>query len=279
VLWPRETPWSWRSSDARGHEGQAGVGHASSGLQEVFRRLASLRFEEESLETTLAFIVSVASHAMGSADGTGVMVVRTASLATIGASSEQCQQMNSVQSESGRGPSLLAIRSAAIVDARVGPSCESWPEFTKAARESGFGAVLAVPMVSRQRVIGSLSLFSRRNDGFDGRTTERAQMLSDQVAIVVQNASAFATANLINQQLEEALKSRDVIGVAKGILMERYSCGDKDAFDLLRQESQTTHRKLRDVASSITASRDCADRGPRGRRSSHTAGWRNGDRG
>jgi AmiR/NasT family two-component response regulator len=48
--------------------------------------------------------------------------------------------------------------------------------------------------------------------------------------------------------LEEALLSRDVIGQAKGILMERLHITSDQAFDQLRIASQRINRKVRDIA-------------------------------
>jgi len=63
-----------------------------------------------------------------------------------------------------------------------------------------------------------------------------------------------ATAELIErltekvEGLEEALLSRDVIGQAKGILMERLHLTSDQAFEELRSASQQQNRKLRDIA-------------------------------
>ncbi len=55
-------------------------------------------------------------------------------------------------------------------------------------------------------------------------------------------------------QLRTAMASRAAIEQAKGILMLLTSCGDQVAFDLLAHISSHTHRKVRDVATAITAS-------------------------
>ncbi|MCU1451107.1 MAG: uncharacterized protein JWP02_3277 [Acidimicrobiales bacterium] len=51
--------------------------------------------------------------------------------------------------------------------------------------------------------------------------------------------------------LEEALLSRDVIGQAKGILMERLRLTPDQAFEHLRLASQHSNRKLRDLAAHV----------------------------
>jgi AmiR/NasT family two-component response regulator len=48
--------------------------------------------------------------------------------------------------------------------------------------------------------------------------------------------------------LQRALDSRDAIGQAKGILMERFAVDDHGAFQMLVRSSQDTNMKLVDVA-------------------------------
>jgi AmiR/NasT family two-component response regulator len=55
--------------------------------------------------------------------------------------------------------------------------------------------------------------------------------------------------------LEEALLSRDVIGQAKGILMERFGLSDQAAFEMLVTSSQKTNLKLVEVARWLTTER------------------------
>jgi AmiR/NasT family two-component response regulator len=52
--------------------------------------------------------------------------------------------------------------------------------------------------------------------------------------------------------LQRAFDSRDVIGQAKGILMERFTVDDPQAFTMLVSSSQDTNMKLVDVARFLT---------------------------
>jgi AmiR/NasT family two-component response regulator len=52
-------------------------------------------------------------------------------------------------------------------------------------------------------------------------------------------------------QLEGALERRAVIERAKGILMERHGVGERQAFELLRDHSRTTGRRVVEVASAV----------------------------
>jgi AmiR/NasT family two-component response regulator len=60
-------------------------------------------------------------------------------------------------------------------------------------------------------------------------------------------ALAFGRARQ-TEQLHRALASRDVIGQAKGILMERFCIDSVAAFAMLVKASQDTNVKIADVA-------------------------------
>jgi AmiR/NasT family two-component response regulator len=53
------------------------------------------------------------------------------------------------------------------------------------------------------------------------------------------------------EQLEGALERRGVIERAKGILMERHSLGERDAFEILRNHSRASGRRVVDTAQSV----------------------------
>ena len=53
------------------------------------------------------------------------------------------------------------------------------------------------------------------------------------------------------EQLESALERRGVIERAKGILMERHSVAEREAFELLRDHARTSGRRVIDVAQSV----------------------------
>jgi len=56
------------------------------------------------------------------------------------------------------------------------------------------------------------------------------------------------------------METRDLIGQAKGILMERYKITGNQAFSLLIRASQNTNMKLRDIADHLTATGELAAR-------------------
>jgi len=70
----------------------------------------------------------------------------------------------------------------------------------------------------------------------------------------IANEDPIESLSKLNAQLREALDSREVIGEAKGIIMERERGGSEAAFDILNGMSQRSNRKLRDIAKDIVDS-------------------------
>lgn len=64
-------------------------------------------------------------------------------------------------------------------------------------------------------------------------------------------------------QMAEAVENRDMIGQAKGILMERYRISSNEAFALLVSASNGSNTKLGRVASTLVTSGQLPDAGHR----------------
>ena len=94
----------------------------------------------------------------------------------------------------------------------------------------------------------ALNLVSRRPDAFDDEAQSVAAMLATHAAIALISQDREA-------QFRSALASRDAIGQAKGIIMERYDVDAVRAFELLRKLSQDTNIRLTEVADRIVARR------------------------
>jgi AmiR/NasT family two-component response regulator len=64
----------------------------------------------------------------------------------------------------------------------------------------------------------------------------------------VANASVYASTASLAANLQRALESRAVIDQAKGILIGQHHISPDEAFELLSRQSQTSNRKIRDIA-------------------------------
>lgn len=216
-----------------------------------FADLARLVLAGQNLPDVLELIVNLAVSAIAGVDGASVsVVVRDGQrFETTNASSASIRQIDEAQYERAEGPCVEAIRTAAEVTVRL--PVERWPDFSGHALGEGILSVTSLPLSVEERTLGALNLYSRTAPALDPAATAVARGLGAQAAVVVANAAALTVAEMTNQQLQEALETRDLIGQAKGILMARERIDADRAFDILRRASQRTNRKLRDIAAEI----------------------------
>ena len=92
---------------------------------------------------------------------------------------------------------------------------------------------------------GALNFYSTARSVFaDPETIDLAQVYAAHAA------NALSSAHLVTG-LQTALTSRHTIGLAQGILMERYQLDQQGSFELLRRTSSVHNVKLRDVAARV----------------------------
>jgi GAF domain-containing protein len=101
--------------------------------------------------------------------------------------------------------------------------------------------MLCVPLQVHERCLGTLSLYSERVTAFTGHDEQITTLFATLAAIALAEAQR-------TDQLHTALGNRDVIGQAKGILMERHRITAEAAFGYLSQASQNVNMKLTTVA-------------------------------
>ena len=101
--------------------------------------------------------------------------------------------------------------------------------------------MMSVQLSLHGRRRSALNLYSRDPGVFDASAELTAGLFGVQAATLLHGADHAA-------DLGHALASRDVIGQAKGILMERFTVDDDEAFHMLVRSSQDTNMKLVEVS-------------------------------
>jgi cell division protein FtsL len=122
---------------------------------------------------------------------------------------------------------------------------DRWPEFAKRATQLGVGSMLSFQLYVVGDNLGALNLYNREPDAFDDESEHVGLLFASHAAVAMVGAQR-------NEQLNRAMGTRDLIGQAKGILMERHKLTAEQAFLLLVRASQATHTKLRDIAEQLT---------------------------
>ena len=124
------------------------------------------------------------------------------------------------------------------------------PQFTHAARESGFGMACAVPVHSRSQVVATLILFDTETDRVDDTTVQCGQALADAaiVGVLHRRAPDYAQAE---RRLHTDLQGRSVIDQATGVLAERWHLTAQEASTFLHRYARANNQQVADLACSI----------------------------
>lgn len=220
-------------------------------LDAALHQMAAVVLGEETVDAILQLLVSLAAAHIPGTVGASVSVVRTGGYETTNASSAEVRDIDERQYETGQGPCVAAMRDGVRYNVALGAERRRWPAFCAVAEGKGMASMLSTPLTVRDRTLGALNLYSRTERGFGAAEVAQAQTFADHAAVVLANAMAYTTAEMANRQLQEALATRSVIGQAQGLIMGARACTPEEAFDALREASQRSHRKLRDIAQEV----------------------------
>ena len=130
----------------------------------------------------------------------------------------------------------------------------NWPRFGPAAAELGMAAVISTALLpDAQSVIrsGALNVYSHRPHSLTDQDRMIALLLATHASLAVAHSQSVTASRLQAERLRRAIDSRDVIGQAKGILMDRQGISAGEAFDLLRRTSQQLNVKLVEIAETL----------------------------
>jgi len=214
--------------------------------------LASARalFAAAGVEETIARVVEMAVEAIEGCDVAGLLLLEGDALSTPVHSDRAVADLDDLQRLSGEGPCVDAIAERRIVyvaDLAEVANGSSWSLFARQATGEGLRSALALPLTTNG-IVGSLNLYGRYPVAFGVLDRAKAVLLATLAGLALVSAHAHEDEVNLNAHLHDALSTREVIGQAQGILMERERITADHAFDILRRASQNLNRKLRDVA-------------------------------
>lgn len=238
-------------------------------LSENFKALSVFLRPSEDVESTLARIAVMSTIAIPNCDFSGISLVEEDGIRTVGHTTELVKEIDEIQYETGQGPCLSAIseplQSGAPATYEIASMAEDdkWPEFSARARERGLASLLAFTLMASERALGSLNLYATLPHAFKEVDRRVGAILAAHAAVALANAQTLEHAQHRVDLLLEGYAYREVIGQAKGILMEREGCSEEEAFDILRSTSSRLHKKLREVARDVVDTSGRDDDSPR----------------
>ncbi|WP_186628998.1 GAF and ANTAR domain-containing protein [Rhodococcus sp. BP22] len=229
---------SLKSPDRRALDGAL-----SRGVSEMAR---ALQQSYASIEDTLVSITTMAVGMVPGTDHAGItLVTGRRTVESRAATGELPRRLDSLQQQCGQGPCLDAVWEQRTVHVEDMRSEHRWPQFASEAGGMGVRSMLAFQLYTGRDNLGALNLYSERANGFDSASEELGLLLATQAAVALIAAQH-------EDQMQSALASRDLIGQAKGMIMERYGIDAVQAFDLLSRLSQDWNTSVAELAGRVT---------------------------
>jgi GAF domain-containing protein len=201
----------------------------------------ALHVKDAELQPTLQAIASTAVSMLSPARYAGLTIFSRGELIPRASSGEPPLLLDRLQQKLGDGPCINAARHQSIFRIEDTRQDERWPEFSAEAARLNVRSMLCVPLWADERGLGALSLYGDQAAAFTD--------LHERVTTLLATFAALALAEAQRaDQMHDALGNRDVIGQAKGILMERHGVTADAAFSVLSRVSQAGNIKLAEVA-------------------------------
>jgi transcriptional regulator with GAF, ATPase, and Fis domain len=193
------------------------------------------------LERSLAGVTAAAVQLMAGVDYADVMLIGEGRFQSLAETTGLVVELDAAQLRLQQGPCLQAADGEMVVRCPDLGTDSRWPQFAEAAMKAGVHSMLSFQLYAHQSGAGALNLFGRTAGVFDAQTETIGALLATHAAIALMAADK-------QRQFEAALASRDSIGQAKGIVMERFSVNAVRAFAMLTKLSQESNTPVTTIA-------------------------------
>lgn len=214
-------------------------------MAELARALAAPRSAEE----IFAEVTKAAVELIPGVDTAGILVItKGGKFESHGGTTDLPHELDELQHLLQEGPCMEAALHDVIV--RIDDFREEtrWPAYSAAVSKLGVLSGLSFRLYTNERTAGALNLFGFAPTEWDAERQTTGMVLAAHAASAIMS-------NRQGEQLQSALTTRDRIGQAKGIIMERYGVDDMHAFDMLRRLSQEGNTPLVEIAGRVIDTR------------------------
>lgn len=205
-----------------------------------------LQEEHGDIEGTLQAITATAIKVVPGAEECGISyVIGRSKIEPRASSGDLPREIDALQEQVKQGPCMDAVWEQEVVRVDDVGADDRWPQFGPRASELGAGSMMCFQLFVQGDQMGAMNLYAGKPGAFNAEGQEIGLMFAAHAAVAVAGAEH-------EERLRAGMTNRDVIGQAKGILMERHRVTADQAFGVLSRVSQEMNRKLVDIAHEVT---------------------------
>ena len=226
-----------------------------AGLEAAHLRVAELvqglhnRPDTDS-DTVVAELAEHAAAEIPGAQYAGITLTRNAKhIDTPAATHYWPMLLDKIQQRHLQGPCLTAAWEGKIVHVPDMEAEDRFPDYRRdALTETPIRAIMAFQLFIADESLGALNVYAETPHAF----THESRTLG---LIFAAHSSVAWNSARRDEQFQRALSSRDLIGQAKGMIMERYRVDAVQAFEVLRKLSQDANVPLIQIAAELVENR------------------------
>lgn len=199
-----------------------------------------------SVDDTLEVIVRSAAEALPTFDHIGVSTTQEdGSIITRASTSPLVLELDDLQYSLHEGPCVASMDGDDVVPAPHIKDDVRWPRYLPGALDHGLKSQLGVRLhLDDHGTIGGLNLYSTTSEEIAEEDVIVAAFFATHASLALGKARHF-------ESLNRAIDTRQLIGQAIGILMERYDINDDGAQAFLWRTSSHSNTKVRTVAAAL----------------------------
>lgn len=125
-------------------------------------------------------------------------------------------------------------------------------QYPEMAHRLGLTGLLAMPMFARDRVVGTINVYTKEAHYFSDEEVDFMKVVAGQAATATENARLLAE----TLEMKRTLEARKLVERAKGILQYKHHLTEEEAYLRLRNESRRLRRPMRDLAEAVIMADD-----------------------
>ncbi|OSC25205.1 hypothetical protein B8W69_19525 [Mycobacterium vulneris] len=184
-------------------------------------------------------------HVTGTQYAGITLAEKSRSLCSVAATHRYPMILDAIQNRFSEGPCLAAAWEHHIMHIADLNAEQRWLRYRRYALEqTPIRSILSFELFVDGSSMAALNFYADTPNSFSGESVELGTVYATHIAL--------AWSMMRRQdQFRSALASRDVIGQAKGVIMERFSLDSVGAFELLRRLSQQSNTRLVDIAAAL----------------------------
>jgi hypothetical protein len=195
------------------------------------------------LDGTLDELTAAATGSVPGANYAGITVAtRHKKVETASSTHRVALVLDEIQRRHGEGPCLSAAWDQQIIRIDDMSSEDRWPLYCRdALEETSIRSVLSFRLFVDHNAMGALNFYADAPHAFGDEALEMGLLWATHTALAW-------TLVRRDKEFRSALATRDIIGQAKGVIMERYTVDSVRAFDMLKRLSQDSNTPLAEIA-------------------------------